>query len=382
MGIEKIKRKKGMVYRVRIKKLGQIVASRMFDRHIDAIQFEKEAKLNPQGFSNERLTFQEACDKWLTNHAEVSMSPSSLVQDKVSLNAHVLPRVGRLKLIQITPEHLESIIVDLKKQGLASATISRILSPFSAIFNYFIRRRVLQFNPMTALDRRRLLKIECQDFDFWSLEEVRKFLQYTCQKYAGTMLNRNYLLYKVALNTGLRLGELRALKWCDIDFKNRLITVRQSYCDRKQGAKLPKSGKIRHVPISDAIHGDLWQASLKRTCELIFHRDEKVICCSSLRNQFFLKDMKEAGVRKIRFHDLRHTFASHFVMNGGNIFELQAILGHSDIKMTQRYAHLSKAFIASRMYVSLDGGKVIQADFGTTTGPQNALQRQSKIVSS
>lgn len=151
-----------------------------------------------------------------------------------------------------------------------------------------------------------------------------------------------------------------------------MITVRRSYCNvSKVIRETTKSGKIRHVPLGEAIYNDLLEAHARRNNELVLTLNDRMIDKSNLRNRYFYRDMRESGVSRIRFHDLRHTFASHFMMNGGNIYTLHAILGHSDIKMTQRYAHLSKAFIASRTYVSLDGGKVIQADFGTTTGPQN-----------
>jgi len=279
-----------------------------------------------------------------------------------------------LQLKEVTPGHLEKIIVALKGSGLSVSTISRVLSPVSAIFNYFIRRRAILYNPMTALDKRKIFKTENLHFNFWSLAEARQFLQHAYQKYTGTDQYGVYLFYKVALNTGLRLGELRALRWSAIDFENNLITVSQSYCDRGHGVKAPKSGKIRHVPISEAIYDDLRQAYQNRTCDLVLHCDGKVIHPSYFRKRFYEKDIKESVVRRIRIHDFRHTFASHFVMNGGNVFELQAILGHSDVKMTQRYAHLSKAFIANCCYVSLDGGKVIQANFGRqNSDPQENL---------
>lgn len=80
---------------------------------------------------------------------------------------------------------------------------------------------------------------------------------------------------------------------------------------------------------------------------------------------YFQSACDEAGVSRIRFHDLRHTYASHFIMNGESIFVLKEILGHSDIKTTQRYAHLSKSFLvdkADTVHFSTDK-KVVHVDF-------------------
>jgi len=68
----------------------------------------------------------------------------------------------------------------------------------------------------------------------------------------------------------------------------------------------------------------------------------------NFRKRHFLKDIQEAGVPEIRIHDLRHTYASQYMMSGGNIFDLQKILGHSDLKMTMRYAHLSRGHIVDK----------------------------------
>lgn len=173
---------------------------------------------------------------------------------------------------------------------------------YDAIQYYYYRRQVIASNPMSVIGR---LELDEQVIRFWTRQEVNQFLAYTEKRYQGTDRYAVHLLYKVVLHTGMRFGEAQALAWSSVDFENRLITVRQSYCNvSKVIRETTKSGKIR--------------------------------------NRCFYRDMRESGVSRIRFHDLRHTFASHFMMNGGNIYTLQTVLGHSDIKMTSRYAHLAK----------------------------------------
>jgi len=354
-------------YRVRLRKLGKTI-SRYFNRYYDAVQFEKNAKVSGESSEETKLTFQEASEQWLQRHGKLYMTEAAIHTDQIALRVHILPSLGRKKLVSVQPEHIEMLIIALEKKGLAPASIKRILSPVSSIFNYYIKiRRGIQSNPVSMIDRRRLFQRIEKSFNYWEAEEVDRFLDYTFHKYTGTDCYFIYLFYKVALNTGMRLGELRALPWHAVDFKNRLITVKQSYCDYA-GIKTTKSGKIRHVPISDAIYDDLKLACQNKNSDLVFSRNGKVIDRANFRHSHFEKDIEGAAVRKIRFHDFRHTFASHFVMNGGSLYELQAILGHSDLEMTQRYAHLSKAFIANRSFVSFSGGnhnnaKIIHADF-------------------
>lgn len=141
-----------------------------------------------------------------------------------------------------------------------------------------------------------------------------------------------------------------SVKWSAVDFQNRLIKVCRSYCGvLKEIRETTKSRKIRHVPLGEGIFHDLSKAYEGRAgTELVFHLNGEMLDKSNLRNRHFNRDIKGSGVPKIRIHDMRHTFASHFMMNGGNLYALQAILGHSDTKMTQRYAHLSKTYFTEK----------------------------------
>lgn len=362
MPIELIQRKKGKGYKVRVMRDGQKFTA-IFDRRYDAEQFEMKSKVEGGLFAETNLTFEQAAQQWLDHHSVVNKAPASFASDKRLLSHDILPVLGKLKLRKVTPRHIEEVIAILKARGLKNSTVRRVLDVVKPIFNYFVRRRVLTFNPVSAIQPVKQSEV---DYRYWTQSEATQFLEYAQKKYAGTKHHAFYLLYKVALHTGMRLGELRALTWSAIDFQNRQMKVSQSYCGvAKAIRQTTKSGKIRHIPLGDSIYGDLREAYDKRNSDLVFHLQGKVLDKSNLRNRHFDKDIKEAGVSKIRIHDMRHTFASHYMMNGGNIFFLQAILGHSSTKMTQRYAHLSKACLTQDAnIVSFGNGNVIQGNFG------------------
>jgi integrase len=153
-----------------------------------------------------------------------------------------------------------------------------------------------------------------------------------------------------ALYTGMRKGEIASLKWDSVDWHNNFIIVKGTK-DRFGDRERTKSGRIRYVPIAPFLAITLKHTFNKRSCNspYVITNNGKPIDTNHIYRHF-RQLQKKAGVSKIiRAHDLRHTYASNFMMKGmGSLFELGQILGHSDVKMTQRYAHLSRAHLMSR----------------------------------
>jgi integrase len=167
--------------------------------------------------------------------------------------------------------------------------------------------------------------------------------------------------------TGLRAGELACLRWQDIDFAKRLITVQRSF----NGPT--KNGEVRYVPILNVLLPIL--ISLKNenhNTEFVFVTKAGTQFQESARvfQEILKRVLKNAGLvlsspkgRKkgyIVFHDLRHTFASYWMMKGGNIFKLQKILGHKSPQMTQRYAHLEPGLFVEDHKIFGVGGPLIK----------------------
>lgn len=339
MSIIRVKRKKYTVYRVKVMRNGRTV-SKNFSNKRDAMLFERDVVLNEDSIGSKNFSFKEAAEEWLEIHAEVRKKGSGVLMDRIMLRKNIFPHLGHLKLDQIKPVHIDKLIALLRKDGLSNVTINRNLCVVRTIFNFFQSRKAIFNNPMTTV---KSFKITNQSYSFWTLNDAQTFLEYTRQKYESGGRYATYLIYLTALNTGMRLGELLALQWPDVDFSNRVITVRRSYsCHERKIYSTTKSGHIRYVPINSDIYDELYAAYRRRgACELVFTWSGTVINPHNLRSRYFEKEVEESGVAKIRFHDLRHTFASHYMMNGGNLYDLQKILGHSNLRMTERYAHLS-----------------------------------------
>jgi integrase len=162
-----------------------------------------------------------------------------------------------------------------------------------------------------------------------------------------------FCLYATALYTGMRAGELAGIEWSDIDLGKRLITVQRSYSGPT------KNGEIRHVPILDILLPILieWKTASPST-SLVFPNEAGDMHQESARafqeilhrvlDRADFPKVTHAGKLKryIVFHGLRHTFASRWMMSGGDIFKLQKILGHKSHQMTQRYSHLDPGAFA------------------------------------
>jgi integrase len=200
----------------------------------------------------------------------------------------------------------------------------------------------------TGIDRNPADQVEVKRPDdqrnrYLSKDELRRLMRVLDDKLyrRGTKaINRTFLRLRLivltALITGMRVGEIFALTWSDILYDESLIAVR---------SKL-KGGRFRYVPLTPelaaefrrfpVVLGEDWVLPPKRGAKGDRRRVE-----GSFRT---LLDL--AKINDFRFHDLRHTFASWYMMNGGDLYELAKILGHSNIKMTERYAKLARHHIA------------------------------------
>jgi len=163
---------------------------------------------------------------------------------------------------------------------------------------------------------------------------------------------RHFSLLLCALRTGMRLGELLGLQWGDIDFQGRFIEVRRSLVEGGR-IELPKKGKIRRVDLSLLLGETLEKLRVRRAEEAlakgwkqvpawVFCNEEgRPIWKSDFERRVFHKALEKAGLRRIRFHDLRHTFASRLLQNGESIVYVKDQLGHHSIKVTvDVYGHL------------------------------------------
>jgi integrase len=241
--------------------------------------------------------------------------------------------LGPLPMRKIGPEQIR----DFRRSKLTTqkpATQKKVLALLRAILKYAAEMGKIDYVPLIKAPR-------VDPYDFKVLENEKQI-----SAFLGAAKERPdaYALYATAVYTGLRAGELAGLRWEDVDFTDNLITVKRSY------ENTPKSGKYRHVPILDKLHPLLWDwkvisENLTNPLGLVFPSatEEGGMLRSDFRifKQTYHNTLKRAGLPRLRFHELRHTFASMWVRNRGDPYELMTVMGHSDFKVMAKYAHFS-----------------------------------------
>jgi len=190
------------------------------------------------------------------------------------------------------------------------------------------------------------------------LSKLKKALDAKVYRKGTKDINQTFyrlrLLVLIALATGMRIAEIFALKWSDVLYREELIAVR---------TKL-KFGKMRYVPMTEELAAELKRFPAVIGEDRIFPPKRGADGKRQRVESSFETLLTDAGIKDFRFHDLRHTFASWYMMNGGDLYELAKILGHSNVKTTERYAKLGKAHIASTGGTAREIWKLMQGETG------------------
>ncbi len=221
-------------------------------------------------------------------------------------------------------------------QNLSPKSANNCLALAKTIFKKGLQWGMLKENPSIHVS---LNKIPERKHSWWqNKEDIRKFL--ACAKH-----DPYYLAYRLGLDCGLRLGEIVGLSKGDINLEQGQIHIHRQWLEKERAYGPTKHGKERYIGVAkDSEIYQLLEKALKvrPASEILFFTQlGNRIGCRKLSGYYFQNLIKKSGVPKIRFHDLRHTFASWYMITTDNIWDLKYLLGHSDIQTTQRYAHLS-----------------------------------------
>lgn len=261
---------------------------------------------------NENILLSEFFKIYLENHSKVNKK--SWISDEFrskTLNKYF----GNLLLTQITKLGVEKYKSDRAKV-VSPATVNRELALLKNVFSKAIEwEKYHRHNPVSKVKQ---FREDNARLRFLSDDEIARLYEHCDGELAA--------LIKFAVNTGMRRGEIMGLEWNDVDIQKGLIYIKES-----------KAGKGRIVPMNETVKNLLLCLPRKMGSNRIFQ---------SNHNEQFKNRLKTANIQDVTFHTLRHTTASHLVMQGVDILTVSRILGHSDIKMTMRYAHLSQDFLS------------------------------------
>lgn len=338
----KKKSKKKKKYRVDVRMPNGKRVTKSFDRKYDADKFkarllmEKEQVKECGVYTPQDLKLKEFAKIWFEEQVKTRRAVKTQLCYRSDLKNYILPLFGEVKISHIKFNHVRKLENTVLQTGKSARTVNKVVMILKTILNDAVKLGHLPKSPIKGYPP---LKEEPRHLTFWDKQEIKQFLE----------INKNDPLidfYIVALNTGLRLGEICGLCWDRVDFNGGNLVINRSLT-REGLRNTTKSHKGRYVPMNSTIRPILEKRFKTKISEYVFCTDKgKPLPYEHVTQRSFKKAQKRAGLTKIiRFHDLRHTFASHFMMNGGNIYTLQKLLGHSDISTTMIYAHLDDQFM-------------------------------------
>lgn len=291
--------------------LGKVKAVKREERYYDVFDVKKE----------NQTPFNELADRYVENFG----TQKSFKGFKSHVVRELRETFGNRRLSEISYLDLETFRNRRKatptKAGKprTDASVNRDMAILGHLLSKAVEWGMLEVSPLKK-EKRLMFKENNHRLRFLSEAEIEALLKVCCTHLKA--------IVEVALLTGMRRGELLGLKWEQI--QNGFIYLTET-----------KSGKARQIPINDRL------AAVFREIRLSNQLKSPYVFCDSQGRRFyevkrsFTSACRRAGIEDFRFHDLRHTFASRLVMRGASLKAVQELLGHADLKMTMRYAHLS-----------------------------------------
>ena len=267
-------------------------------------------------------------ERWLPVYPAAAGNRPCTVREKDWCLGHILPILGELLLDAINAEQINRLVAGLRSKDLSPKSAKNICSVLRRVLDTAVEWEVLE-----KLPRFPKIKVPPPTFDHLTPAESQALVD------AGAD-DEGRVLLLCALHTGMRKGEQAALEWRDIDWTRNELVVRRSRPTTLKLAGPTKNGRTRRIPLTGELAAGLRRIRHLRG-PLVFCRPDGKYLESWDMNKVLKQALKGARLRHIRWHDMRHTFASQAVARGVPLNVVQAWLGHTTITMTMRYAHLA-----------------------------------------
>ncbi|MGQ9570711.1 MAG: tyrosine-type recombinase/integrase [Thermodesulfovibrionales bacterium] len=228
---------------------------------------------------------------------------------------------GNLPLRRFNTKIIEQLQTERIQKGNKPATVNRLLATIKHMFTKAVEWDMVEDEVLKRVRRAKLLSENNRRLRYLSKEECQGLIS-SCEPHLRPIVI-------TALNTGMRKGEILSLKWDNVDLKHGFILLDKT-----------KNGDRREIPINNTLRQTLQVLTRRLDIPYVFYDSNTGKPYQDVKRSF-ITACRRAGIRDFRFHDLRHTFASHLVMTGVDLTTVKELLGHKDIKMTLRYAHLA-----------------------------------------
>lgn len=287
-------------------------------------------------------TFAEFSEKNYLPYIQGYKRPSSCKGDRSLLKIYLLPRFGNVPLNQIREQDISEMHHSLRAKGLAMGSANRALVLIRYMFNLAIKWKMpgVSSNPAAGVK-----KYEANNARerYLTPDETKRLVD-AIGKSKNTQLK---YIVPLLLLLGCRKNELLFSRWNDFDIEHRSWRI-----------PMAKSGKSRHVPLSNAAIEILAQLPRWEGCPYVIPNPDTLLPFIQIHRSWNNARIA-AGLAEVRMHDLRHSMASNMVNSGRSIYEVAKVLGHSQLKTTQRYAHLSQETLLSAVDAAADATGMI-----------------------
>jgi len=321
--------KRGNVYYVDYRDNGKRIRKRIgpsYEAACDELKvLEGDVVRRKAGLSKQDMSVSGFVAKHL-EFLKLDRKESSVRRYRIQLDHfnHFLRSQGVCMLSQVTPEIVERFKVHRLSQGVSKQTVNLALATVGAMFKRAVGLGYSENNPVSKVER---LRVERRPAPRYLTGPEIERVKAVCSQTARDV-------FEVLIETGMRRGEIENLEWRDVDFAEGYIQIRPKV------DWTPKHGRSRKIPIRPRVREILQRRKKGAWSPLVFHT-------STGKRIRHIRDMlarayKKAGVRNATVHTTRHTFASHAVMSGVDLYTVAKLLGHSDVKTTQAYSHLAQ----------------------------------------
>ncbi len=343
----------------------QVLAQRMWERRQGKFRLTRQP-----------ITMAEFAAKWdedylVVQHQLGRLKESTLVGYRVNLRLHIVPFFRATRLSDIALPHVREFMKALFAKGLAPKTVGNAMVILKEMLKHAVQWGYLDANPAHYAERPRG---EDQEMQILTPAEIHRLLGHADEPVRTLLL--------CAVMTGMRRGELLGLKWEDVDFEGNRIHVRRALWRGK--FVTPKSKRSRRaIDMTRTVKEALARLPSRFRGELVFCAENGTpIDPENFTKRDWARALRRSGLRRIRFHDLRHTYASLLIAQGAHPKYIQAQLGHASIQTTlDRYGHLmpdiheAEARKLDRLVFGDGGASSVKGVDGSRAAAVDAVQR-------
>jgi integrase len=303
-----------------------------------------------------KITFNDFLMSYMTDHVKQHVRESTYEMHMHVIQKHILPFFGKILLQKMTPMHINKFQKAKLEQGYASSYVKQMHAIISKTLRAAYKWEMIPKNIVALVSQPKVHKpqVHKPQVKTWSTNEINQFIEFSNKRRDQTY----FLGHMLAIYTGMRKGEILALRWQDCDLDKKIIRVRQTLYKRKGGGYLfnePKTaGSKRSIAIPETLVSLLLQQKKKQAEHKLLwgqaYQDYDLVMCYTTGKPLDYKDLnrdlkyitEQTGLPKIRFHDFRHTHATLLLELGENPKVISERLGHASITITlDTYSHVT-----------------------------------------